>query len=369
MAAKVVDYRFKILYVIGALLVIEGHFGGWGMGYLESWFPPYSFHLALFMFASGYFYNSEAEKNVSKYIVKKVKTLLVPLYLWNFFYGIVLAILHRIGFTLGERVNWYTLFIAPINDGHQFAFNMGGWFIIPLFMVQVYNILFRKIVSRWMQEEWMYFVVNLCFGMIGIYIAAIGLHTGWWLVLTRMLYFLPFYNLGIIYRSKIEKWDKKIPNAWYFAIVFVIQGLIILLNGKAPSYLPSWCSNFDNNIIQPFIAGAIGIAFWFRIASYLEPVLKKSRIINTIADNAYSIMINQFLGAFIIKSIYAVFAKFTPLCSGFEMDLYKSTIWYLYCPPNFPQMRILYVIMGFMVSILLQKLIDWIIRYKCKLLR
>lgn len=80
-----IDYRFKILYAIGIIFVVIGHCGGGGINILSDWFPPYAFHLQLFAFASGYFYKSSSEEYIGKYILKKIKTLLVPLYCWNFF--------------------------------------------------------------------------------------------------------------------------------------------------------------------------------------------------------------------------------------------------------------------------------------------
>lgn len=291
--------------------------------------------------------------------MKKVKSLLIPLYLWNFFYGIVQLVLRSIGFTIGEEVNIYNLLIAPINDGHQFSFNMGGWFIIPLFMVQIYNILLRRLLGRWIKEEWIYFIINLILGASGVYIASIGFHTGWWLVITRMLYFLPFYSLGILYKNKLERWDKKVSNLWYFSVLFIMQGMIIFVNGKASSFLPSWCNNFDGNLFLPFIVGCTGIAFWFRIAANLEPILGKSKLVNIVADNSYSIMINQFMGAMVVKTCFALIARYTSFCADFNMALYKDTIWYEYYPEGFPQIKVLYVIMGFLVPIIMQQIVNW----------
>lgn len=359
-----IDYRFKILYAIGAILVVEGHFGGDGANFFANFFPLYSFHLALFMFASGYLYDHNSEKAVLKYILKKIKRLLVPLYLWNLFYAVVILVTHKMGFTIGEPVSFETIFLAPIYDGHQFAYNMGGWFIIPLFMVQIYHVLFRKIISALTDKknEAVIFGFHLLLGMWGVYIASIGLHEGWWLVLTRMLYFVPFYGLGILYKSKLECWDRKIPNFWYFAIVLTIQCAIIMICGEAPSYVPSWCSNFDNGVILPFVAGTIGIAFWFRIVNILEPILGKSKIINTIADNAYSIMINQFVGAMMLKFVFYFIQRQTSFCADFNKEEFLSNIWYRYYPMGTEQTFIFFIAAGIFVPIIMQYMVNWFLK-------
>ena len=80
------DYRFKILYAIGMIMVVAGHYTeGGGINILANWFPYYGFHLGLFLFASGYFYKEKSEQHVGQYILKKATHLLVPLFLWNCF--------------------------------------------------------------------------------------------------------------------------------------------------------------------------------------------------------------------------------------------------------------------------------------------
>lgn len=83
---KTVDWRFKFLYVIGIISVVVGHTGE-GVSLFYEWFTPYSFHLPLFMFASGYLYKENSIDNVSFYIKRKFINLIIPLYLWNIFYG------------------------------------------------------------------------------------------------------------------------------------------------------------------------------------------------------------------------------------------------------------------------------------------
>lgn len=50
------NYTFKILYCTGIILVVCGHCNNGGLNLFFDWFPPYGFHLALFVFSSGYFY-------------------------------------------------------------------------------------------------------------------------------------------------------------------------------------------------------------------------------------------------------------------------------------------------------------------------
>ena len=130
---NLIDYRFKILYAIGIILIVCGHVNGGGISILSDWFPYYGFHLALFMFGSGYFYKSSAEDNIWKYSLRKIKSLIIPMYIYNCVYGVIVQILKIKDFKMGGDLNFQTLVIMPINNGHQFVYNLGGVVHHPAF--------------------------------------------------------------------------------------------------------------------------------------------------------------------------------------------------------------------------------------------
>ena len=50
------NIQFRILYFIGIILIVANHAGNGSISLAYEWFPAYSFHLGLFIFASGYFF-------------------------------------------------------------------------------------------------------------------------------------------------------------------------------------------------------------------------------------------------------------------------------------------------------------------------
>lgn len=356
---KQTDQRFKILYALGMIFIVAGHCGNGGLSLAYEWFPPYSFHLGLFVFASGYFYNGEEEAHIGRYILKKARKLLLPLYLWNLFYAVLMTILQQNGFRFGNPVSLDDLLLRPLTDGHQFIFNMGGWFIAPLFMLQVYHILFRRLIGRILPNlsEWIYFLWSLVLGIAGVYLASEGFHTGAWLVLVRVLYFVPFYGLGTLYRRKLETLDL-LPSLPYFLIIFLIQLAVVTKYQKAPAYTASWCSDFNEGPILPFVVGFLGIAFWFRIARLLTPVLQNSKAIRLIADNTYSIMINQFFGFWLVKMAFWGISGLVKLYPVFSPTHLKTDIWYYYLPNNMANWLLVYFAAGLVVPILMQAASD-----------
>ena len=113
--------QMRILSAIGMILVVAGHLG-YSVFDVGGLFPYYSFHVFIFLFVSGYFYREEAEQHLLQYIGKKCKTLLLPYFIWNLVYGILAAILHRTGFSIGGNLTLWNLFIEPFVSGHQFLY-------------------------------------------------------------------------------------------------------------------------------------------------------------------------------------------------------------------------------------------------------
>lgn len=363
---KKINFQFKILYALGMIFIIAGHCNDGGISLFYDWFAPYSFHLGLFMFCSGYFYSDTNQIKICNYIAKKIKHLIIPLYLWNFFYAIIISILHTNGFSFGKQVTLYNLLVAPITNGHQFTLNMAGWFIIPLFMTQVFNICFRKILTFIKKDMYEYIplIIYTILGFTGITLANEGYLNEWQLPIIRFLFLLPFYEFGYFYKIKLEKSDNS-SNSKYFFFIFLIDLIMILYLKKRPSYTPSWCNDFTEGVFIPYIAGILGIMFWLRVSRILTPLLQDNKYILLISNNTYIIMINHFLGFFIVKCIYALLFKYTNLASDFDMNLFKTDFWYYYTPNGLKQSLIIYMFAGLVIPILMQWCINKIkISYK-----
>ena len=147
----------------------------------------------------------------------------------------------------------------------------------------------------------------------------------------------------------------------YFFTVVGMELIIIIYKGTALSWEQVWC-NFTIFDAWPYIVGFLGIAFWLRITRILEPMMGRSRVVNLIADNTFSIMVNQFLGFMIVKSAFAIGYKYNnTLFQDFDWTAYHTSIWYYYLPKGLEQTRIIYVFAAIAVPILIQKIIN-----KCK---
>ena len=355
------DYRFRLLYALGMIFVVSGHTAGGGVSLFYDWFPPYAFHMGLFVFCSGYFYKDSYTADLPRFFSRKAKSLLLPMYLWNCFYDLLVLVSRRFGFTIGLLPSFETLVTMPLYEGSQFEYNMGAWFVVPLFAVEGLTVLFRRLCPvKGKRGETAVFLLSLALGALGVWLAQHGYRRTWWLLLLRTLYFLPFYGLGIFYRRVLEPYDC-LPHGWYFAALFFIQYLIIILCGRIPTYTPSRCDDFLEGGIVPFLVGFVPIAFWLRMAKLLEPSLGRDRWVNTIADNSYSIMVNQYLGFMCLKGGFALLHALTGRCRDFDPALFKSELAYFYTPGG-RIFYIFYLAAGLVVPILMQRAVDLIKR-------
>ena len=354
-----IDYRFRILYAVGMVAVVTTHCSSGGLYLLQDWFD--SWYLGIFVFAAGYFYRFEEERHPLHYIGKKVKHLLIPLYLWNFAYALIVTIMGKLDFPMGVGITWRKLFLFPLTNGHQFGYNLAAWFVAPLFMVEAVMAIVRFVLPAAAERRWVVVKETVLFlfftaaGAAGVKLTQSGLNEGWFLVLDRLLYFLPFFQAGVLYRRVLEYHDR-LRNTEYFILVFLIDLVLCVANKGLPTYVYSWCT-FTGSPIMPFLSGFVGIAFWLRAARVMEPVMGKSRIVNLIAGSTFSIMENQFMGFMAVKALFYAAYRFLHIFPTFDTHAFRTQYNYFFLPYNVQQTRLLYVIAGIFLPVLIWQLL------------
>jgi hypothetical protein len=64
-------------------------------------------------------------------------------------------------------------------------------------------------------------------------------------------------------------------------------------------------------------------------------------------------MMHQFLGFFLLNTLFYWVFKIFKIYNGFDEFLYKNKIYYFYLPKNLKQFYLLYVVAGIGVSLLI----------------
>lgn len=360
-----VNGQFRILTAFAMILVVMGHVDE-GMLTIGGLFPYYSFHIALFLFISGYFYRPEKEEQIGAYLKRKARRLLLPYFIWNVIYGMLVIVLRAAGFYIGNEPSLWTLFAEPFLSGHQFLYNAPAWFVPALFLTEAVNVLIRRLFQRLgLQNEWAVMGLYLCLGMAVAWLSANGYVYDWYRIPGRLMYMLPCYQMGRLYRAKLEEKDT-LPDWLYFGMLFVIQLLLTAFcNGLGVS--AAWCNGFLNGPVIPYVTAVTGIAFWLRLSRILEPALGKRKFWNYFGENTFAVMMHQVLAFLLIKGIFALCclaAGYGPGCQSagwfadFDWSRFTTDVYYCYLPGGREPFKMLYVAAGIGLPLLLQKGLD-----------
>ncbi len=336
--------EFRILSAIGIILVAAGHLG-YDLFDIGGLFPYYSFHVFLFLFVSGYFYRREAQERIGAYILGKCTTLLLPYFLWNFFYGLLAMLLQNVGFSIGEKLSLKTLFLSPFLDGHQFMYHFPAWFVPALFMIEVINVLMRKVLSLIrLDEEWLIFGLCLGAGILTVWLANGGHVWGLYKLPGRILFMLPGFQMGRIYREKLEAHDR-MEDGPYFLIVMGIQILLTIFCGGL-AFSAVWVTSFANGPLIPYVTVITGIAFWLRIARIISKIPYLSRKMVYIGRNTYGVMMHHVACFMLVKGFFYMVSVLTPLCREFDTEMFFSEINFVYLPGGAEAGRWIYLLVG-----------------------
>lgn len=248
MQSKTENHTMRVFYLLAIVFVVDGHTTLGNLFDLNGLFRYYSFHLMMFAFGSGYFFKFYG--GALSDFAHRAKKLLVPLYLWNVVYGVGAALLRRFGgFELGEPISAYTLLLAPLTDGQHFVWNLGAWFIFPLFFAQVFYAGIRRLSVRWHENEVMTFLLCLIPGCAAVQLCFFGRQEALPLFLLRPMILLPGFAGGQLYRRVLEKCDR-LPTVPYLLAIVVLR-VLLSTRYENLAYLLSDCSYF--------VCGAFGV--------------------------------------------------------------------------------------------------------------
>ena len=354
MAVRNENREMRILSAIGIILVVAGHLG-YNLFEIGDLFPYYSFHVFIFVFISGYFYKPESKERMGAYIGRKCLSLLLPYFLWNFVYGIVVILMRSMGFYIGGDLSFRTLLIAPFVDGHQFMYNYPAWFVPALFLIEVVNVIMRKILSLLhLENEWLNFAGCLLAGILTVYLAKGGHVWGYYKIPGRILFMLPGFQLGRIYKEKIEKYDRQLSDGIYLVAVILIQVLVIIWSAGL-AFSAVWVTSFANSPIVPYITVCTGIAFWLRVAKILSKIPYFANKLIVIGRNTYSIMMHHIMSFMLLKGFFYLLSRYTPLCEGFDSKMFFEEVNFVYLAGGAEASKWLYLFVGIGLPLFIAK--------------
>ena len=345
MKAKI-NQKFNILSALGIVLVVGGHCG---FEFID-WFPIYSFHMALFMFISGYFFTQQGFGN---FFIKKFKRLVIPLLSWNAFYGVVMTVLVAYGFTelYHQDLTLRSLFWDPFTMGWQFWFNGPSWFAGTLFLVQlVYWFLY------WISGKRMALIgaFTLFLHIVAIWLAlhhyADYCYEGYFsnagLGASRVLYCVFFYWLGHLYRLKLESRDSFSVDK--IVCLFICNALILGFATPHVGVVVNTMAFPTHKYWVPVVVSCTGIWLYLQFAEVLKTHVSDNELISYIGRHSWDIMVHQFFFFWILNTLLLWLKNYGILnLNTFDYAQYMHDI-YFRISAHPPVNRLIYLIAGVM---------------------
>lgn len=346
--------QFGVLLFIATLLVIFGH-TGISLGSFEWLFHYDSFHMPLFVFISGYFFNTNVSlKNFFKFLKKKINKLIIPFFVFNLIYGLLAVYLyHKLEITWCNGDNFlYNMFIVPFTSGYGFfGFNSPAWFILMLFWVEIISYISYLIFNRLKHEDKIIWIIDFLIAILAVHISKNFVKTDFIIFLTRTLYMIFWFSTGIIYKKYLEKHDN-LNSIWYFLIIFLIQfSILILCDGKEMNAF-IFNSTFTNNGLLTIMVGGTGVALYLRISRILDDSLGRSSVVKYISKNSFNIMMHQTFGFFVLNVLFLILSNLFSI-PGFDYNSFQTNQFYRFYPFGHPAFSLLYCMFGLGIPLLL----------------
>ncbi len=323
--------QFMILSAIAIFFVVDAH--AWSaLGILDDFFPYNSFFMPLFVFISGYFFDIKYLEKPLCFCKRKFLKLLMP-------YHIIVGVF----FWASKIISFFTGYLKVEE------LTMPGWFVPILFGVNLVWFLFRYILKKYWNE----YVATVLYCIIStwcVYLSRNDWNKTEWLPLLKIGFFIQFFQLGVLYKNKLQKYFERIPK-----IVIIISTISInaylqfVTQNNINFYNLNSMSGFLTDIyVLPLITSITGIAFWLVISKELVPIWGENKLVNYISNHTFTIM--MFHMTFFALYNFLI-SRIPMVAKDFDFDTFYATAWYRYEPVN--QLRVFYTFVGMLGPIIL----------------
>lgn len=362
---KECNVKLALFKVFLMIMVVCSHTQAGGYShFFQDWFPYYSFFIDGFVFASGYFYSTKSEEHVRQSVYKKIKSLLLPYFFWNIFYGILVAVFKYANIiNFGQDINFRSIFIEPWIGGHQFLFNCPAWFIPTLFIITISYLLVRVILRKLCVCN----DIVLLFGLFAIsyysiYMAEQGYKTGIYLTIFKAGAMVFIYHFGYIYKTYLEKFLSKYKIILLMILVGIRYISLVFFGGYDLNYQVVWL-NYQGNSGHIILTKVIGILFFITICEILAPAFQNSNFIKFFSNNTFTVMMHHLTVMFGINLILYLISERIHELKGFDVATFRTSIYYQYLFRD-QKTVFFYLIIGIIIPLFIKFLYE---RGICKL--
>ncbi len=355
--------KMNLIKAYFIIAVICAHTGGGGIVFpMDNWVSPIFIFMPIFVFVSGFFYNAKSDNtNCFAFIKSKISTLVLPYFLWNFIYGIINTVARKYDIIdYGDNLSWHSLFVRPWVDGHQFHFNIPAWFLLTLFIDVMVIFALRKSLNKLhILNDFALLTFTFVISVISIIFAQKGYNYGFYLVLTKAGFMLPYFQLGYVYKKHEKVFNAN--NGRLIIILAVVLSVCLFLNGENGLEALVVFARFTGNPLLITAITTISILLVACIFEMFAPVFENNKLVYAIGNNTFAIMMHHGFIVFIINFGLFILNKFINI-SSFNIENFKNTLWYAF-PGEVSKIRIIYLLLGVAVPVLSKFIYDKFIMY------
>lgn len=343
-----------VLSAIGIFMVVDHHTFT-ALNLFGDFIPYNSFFMPMFVFISGYFNKVDSKTKLLPYTWKKIKSLLFP-YIGISALVLLLQMLMNLFKTgaLEPYPSGYFLYMLErvVTVGSPFAIVTPMWFVITLFALLLVYALLKKLLAR-IWNSYVMFAIFCALHLLVIYLARTVAPESlyWFLLPLKVLFFLPFLELGIIYRDRLEAKHTSLAGGWKFAILCAL----LLLNMVRTLYLPTaYDVAFDSIdelagftspiLVTPLVSSLVGILFWLTIADLIQKPLAESKFLNYMSCNTFWIMGLHITFYNLFNCVLMLICKVIAPLPYFSVETFQETEWYFW--EINPNVKLAYVVIG-----------------------
>ena len=282
---------------------------------------------------------------------------MLPYVFWIFIGYIIAFVLTKVNI-----VNWfaqpnlyniaYSLIFKPSS-----SIMAPGWFAVMIFEVTVIYIVLLKLTPRNKVSDYMILFVVMAWGFFSLWLCKYQYKAEvFWIVFYRTGFYFQFYHIGYMFRQYWEKTFSKWNKGLICLICIGINAIIICLaRNKMLFILTSDMVSFKSWYL-PIVTSVTGILFWYEVMSFLSMKIGKSKFIEFLSRNTFTIMMVHFplvkIPYFYVKYVVG---KDIGLYNDFNMLAFDRTALYIY--DNY-EINLVGFITGFVGSILIAWLME-----------
>lgn len=296
--------KINILKALAIIIMVSGHLGI----SIIPLFPTYSFHMAFFLFISGYLFKEKHLEKIGQYIKDKAKRLLIPCFWYTFTYLIITIIIYKFtGKFYGCAINIKNFLIAPLVLGSPLLLTSVLWFIPNLFIsLSTYALIYKGLKKIW-DNKYFHLAFFLILAVLAIPLSVFKTNSTM-LIVIRALFSIFFIYLGFYYKTFIENKHDIFNYKWFGSIV-ILQSILWLFNTNHNS-LESVANGlvyilaqgeFYNSIL-PILTSITGIWASLFIINLIYSYIKDNKFIDQIGKNTYHIMANHVFLIYLLSN-------------------------------------------------------------------